>query len=252
MEFGKNRMKKWLEEYDYLQYSRFLTVNDNPLEIIIGVEDYENPKVKNKTKLNTFALKPYVIKNWDYRPTKKFYASPNTEISIVEFNEEENFIDITFCHSLKRVNLKCDKIKIEKREVILVESKIDMNQTWVNLTANKRPIPKAEFWIIELKKRGIDACFRMYGGQEKNYHEIPDDYSGFLITPKSLINETPRGIFISNVKSSDDSFFMILENQEERCYSTWKELINIFCQFENAKVMIADKFIDGKEWLERY
>lgn len=249
---NKNTFLEWMEEMDYLQSARLVAVHDNPLEIRIAYPFYDGMVVDGVDVYRQFILRPQATTKWTYKPTKRFFASPNTEINMAELHESSPKIDLIFFHDIKDVRLICESIEIEEVEPIPIESGLTYNETSVGLSASLPAVLSPAFWLEEITARDIEACFRYYGGEELSLDKIPEDYSGYFLARKSRLSASHTGIFIGMSAPRNGRIYVGLECHDAPSYDLWVNLISIFSKLPDASVSIGKITMSGKEWVEKY
>lgn len=244
---NKKNIETWLEEMDYFEFSRLLEINHNPLSITLGyLSDEVN--IYNRVRIT-----PTEVKNWKYKETKKFFPSETTEIRQIELDKGiDDIFKLRLIHSFTEIQLECEQFETEEITPIEIKSKLNFNETWVTLTAPPQKLIKPEEWLEILKQRQFDVSFRFYGGEPKDVKLIVEDYTGFCISKNNRIRENPTGIFISAAKSTSDSMYYIFECQDSKSYDLWIELIDIFSEIENSRIMIGSVIFNKKVWKNQF
>lgn len=241
-------IETWLEEMDYFEFSKLLEIQENPLSITLGFMHENDINLYNR-----IIIKPKEITNWQYNKSKKFFPSESTEIRQVELidNPSSN-INIKFVHSYSEIILECKSFEVENISPIKIKPKLRFNESWVTLSAPPQIAIKPIFWLKELKKRSINAVFRMYGDVAKDIKNIPEDYTGYCIAKHDRLNDNPTGIFISASKSNSESMYVILQCQDEESYDLWIELIDVFSELDKSTISIGDVNFNQTTWRNNY
>lgn len=127
--------------------------------------------------------------------------------------------------------------------------KIDPSK--IGVIFNSIEIPKAEFWINELKKRGHDVALRLIGELETNPTKITtDNYSGYLIQQRSRLTKNEMGILVKTIEKLNGQVKIEFETFDKKLANIFKDLSIILAEQSSSKIWTGNVEFSKQEWLD--
>lgn len=140
-----------------------------------------------------------------------------------------------------------DHVEYESNKI--KPKKIDPSK--IGATFNSTEIPKAEFWINELKKKGHDIAFRLIGELETNPTKIStDNYSGYLIQEKSRLTKNGMGILIKDIEKLNGQVKIEFETFDKKLADIFKDLSLVLADLPSPTIWTGNVEFSKQEWLD--
>jgi hypothetical protein len=111
-------------------------------------------------------------------------------------------------------------------------------------------IPKAEYWIDELKKRGHDVAFRLLGEAETDPAKIStDNYAGYLIQERSRLSKDGTGILVKNMEKLNGQVKIEFEIFDKKITYIFKDISLILADQLSPTIWTGSVEFTKQEWL---
>lgn len=242
-----NDLDKWLSDNFYFDDGHVLTINENPLEIIVGYNVKANYKANSERHILPFKIIPSKINEWTF-DKHAVNTGEDNYIECIEPIKVENGICLEFS-TPATFRLIADSLVIEEQELIKTTFKPRTSETEIYLTSDLSEIPRPEFWKDKLNKFGHNILFRYYAGDERRPEQVPyPDYQGYFIQLADRINSTKEGVFLKYLKIENGKLGLSFENKDEELKKVWDDLTSILADFPNAKIKSGNCEFTGSKW----
>jgi|GEM_PF-5994437 len=147
-----------------------------------------------------------------------------------------------------RFSITCRVIAITKVQEIERITKPALSKDALTFKIRMNEKPSAEYWINHLHKKGYDATYFGYFGDEMPIEEIRD-YTGASIRPKHTKDSMDLGIKFCKVAFADGEFELTIELQNSALNSFWKGLVEVISEMEIMQVKSGNVVFNKSEWL---
>ena len=240
-------LDKWLSDNFYFEDGHVLTIQESPLEILVGYNVKANYKANSERHILPFKIIPNRIHYWTYDKDKVNVGDENY-IEFIEAKEVENGICLEFS-TPGTIRLIADSLVIEEQELIKTTFKPWVSGSQLFLTCDIPEIPKPTYWREKLGLFGHNVSFRYYAGEERQPEQVPyPDYQGYYIQLADRINLTQEGIFLQHLKVENGKLTLSFENKDEDLKMIWDDLTRILADFPNAKINSGNCEFTGSQW----
>jgi hypothetical protein len=240
-------LDKWLSDNSYFEDGHILSVNENPLEIIVGYNVKANYKANSERHILSFKLKPSQIYDWTFDKEIINIGNDNY-IESIEPIQVEDGICLEFS-TPTTFRLSTNNLIIEEQELIKTTFRPWTSEKELFLTADIQEIPKPEFWKNQLINYGHIVSFRYYASEERTGDQIPyPDYQGYYIQLASRIELTKEGIFLKHLKAENGRLNLNFENKDDELKNVWDDLTLILANLPNAKINSGNCEFTGAQW----
>lgn len=239
-------LNKWLEENYYFENGHILSVEQNPLAIVVGYNVKGNYKAHSEWHILAYRIAPNGLLNpqgsFDVMPAEEYYIDGIDPIKV------EEGIGLEFCAS-SMFSLISQSLLISDPMLIKTTFKPWMHPTEIQITAPTEEIPKPSFWREKFLDRGIDIVFRYYSGEAKNSSEVPyPNYGGYFIQLSTRIEETREGILIDKIELINHEMRASFSNKDPHLQNAWIFLTSIIADIQNVKITCGNCEFTGEEW----
>lgn len=127
--------------------------------------------------------------------------------------------------------------------------KIDPSK--IGATFNSIEIPKAEFWINELRKKGHDVTIRLLGELETNPEKLKtENYAGYLLQLKSRLTKNGMGILVKGIEKLNGQVKIEFETFDKKLSNTFKDLSLILADQPAATLWTGNVEFSKQDWLD--
>lgn len=242
-------LNDWLTENYYFEEGHILTVQENPLEIVVGFNVDATYEANSERQIKAFKLIPSKVIEWTFDRNSVVLGDGNYMEGVEPLNFGKTF-GLEFS-TPSIIRLVTDKLEVTELPLIRTIFKPWISDNEIFITSDINEIPKPEFWKAKLSYFKHDISFRYYSGKEKQPQDMPyPEYSGYYIQLTEKINTTDEGIFISHIGLQDDKLIVSFENKDEQLSDVWRDLTLILSDFPNVKISCGNCEFDGMGWKE--
>lgn len=240
-------LDKWLSDNYYFEDGHILTINENPLEIIVGYDVNASYKANSERHILPFKLIPFNIIEWTFDKGIAHTGDDNY-IEYIEAIKTEKGICLEFSTPVL-FRLTAESMTIEEQELIKTTFKPWISETEIFLIADLNEVPKPGYWKERLKEYGHDIVFRYYAGDERQPEQVPyPDYQGYYIQFPDRISSTQEGIFLKHLKVISGKLNLSFENKDEALHIVWRDMTKILADLPNVKINSGNCEFTGDKW----
>lgn len=246
----KNSLAEWLDQNEWFEdgFISKIIRNKANLTIRMGYQSAGTYIAGEPKELTEYELKPKNVSSWTWESENDFRPSYDSCIEGVDILEAG--FGLKF-ETPKIIELACEYIEIEEPLTINTVTKPWISQREFFAKAHGWRSPSPDYWIKELKLRGLDVGFRYYCGEWRDVSRIPyPDYSGYYVQHLDKIDQTKEGVFLRFVNHNDSGLRMTIELKEFVSEDIFKEMQSIMSNWPNVNINCGNVSFTGEEWIK--
>ncbi|MFA6211724.1 MAG: hypothetical protein WC714_19955 [Candidatus Obscuribacterales bacterium] len=192
------------------------------------------------------------VELWAY--TKEHAASFGFDgplLGGVIVNDENTLIDLVIDDLIQ---LQCRRIQVSELSDLTVVNLPALNRRSATLFFADTALPIPADWIEWLNEVGADASWRRIHDVAVAPSEVNlDDYEGWFLQSRNLIDSTPSGVMLKSLKVVEGGFFAEFDNWEEpvdgqSTSEIWSNLSQVTSLRPNVFVRSGNCLLTGEEW----
>ena len=92
------------------------------------------------------------------------------------------------------LEVHCSQVIVKEQPLRTERNTPWLNRTVAVVTLIDRSRPSPHEWIELFQSRGIDVAWRYYCGEPKDPRSVPDDYEGWFLQRRELVDSTTGGL----------------------------------------------------------
>lgn len=243
-------LRNWLEDNHFFEDGHILSIETNPLKIVVGYNITGSYEAHSERRIETFTLEPDNIKEWTPPENGDFIPSDDTYIKGIAPIDVLPDIGLEFSTPLI-FRLVAGSIRITNNEVITTTFKPWVSESEIFIESSMTEIPRPQYWVEKLKERGHVVVLRYLGSEEKMPDKLPYlDYSGYYIQTRDRLDKTNKGIFIEHLTKNEKSISLHFRNSDNELKSIWNDLTQILSEMPDATIRSGNCKFNGREWRE--
>ena len=199
--------------------------------------------------LRVFGLEAIGVREWSLN-TFDSYEPDHCMEGIDRIDTEEGLgliLDVP-----GRLSLKCSELLIESQFELNEQIKPSLSDHEFSAAVTGQNLPSPGEWIERLRRLGLQAVWRRYGGQAEPTSQVPSDYTGWLLQTQERIAEHPAGLFFSHCGPNKNGDLVV---HIQSCYDNHSDALWVACgrvvgSLAGSVVRCGNCRLTGKQWLE--
>jgi hypothetical protein len=150
------------------------------------------------------------------------------------------------------VSLICSELVIERQPDRTEPIKPKPSDREFSAIVPSRTRPSPTDWIEWLRRMGLEAVWRRYGGEAEPASQVPDDYTGWLLQTPKRIGESQAGLlfFHCGPNQNGDLVIHIQSYYDNNCQGLWAACGRVLGSMSGSVVRCGNCRLTGKQWLE--
>ncbi len=151
-----------------------------------------------------------------------------------------------------RLSLMCSELVIERQPDRTEPIKPRPSDREFSAIVPSRTRPSPTEWIEWLRRLGLEAVWRRYGGEAEPTSKVPDDYTGWLIQTPERIGESQAGLFFFHCGPNEngDLVVHVQSYYGDNCHGLWVACGRVVGSMSGSVVRCGNCRFTGKQWLE--
>lgn|GEM_PF-4332267 len=166
-------------------------------------------------------------------------------------NDENTLLDLVINDSIQ---IQCRRIQMRELSDLTVVNRPAINKLSATLFFANTPLPSPADWIEWLTEAGADASWRRMHDVAVAVSEVnQDDYEGWFLQSRSLIDSTTGGVMLKSLKAVTGGFFAEFDNwdqpvDDQSTSEIWGNLSQVAALRPNVCVRCGNCLLTGAEW----
>lgn len=240
-------LSDWLAENDNFADGNIIEINENPLEIIVGLDIEGSYKANTKKKIQTYNIFPTEIICWTFDGTQTAIGEDYCIESIEAISYKEK-VCLEFI-TTEYFRLEAKSLIIEKGKIIETTYKPWISDSNIFATVRLKVVPQPSFWTEKLREYGYNVSFRYFSGEAKQLEDVPyPDYQGYYLQLNNRIQISNEGIFFMHLHLENENLSLNIENKDKELSEVWYVLNKIIADLPNAQINSGNCEYTGEEW----
>ncbi len=166
-------------------------------------------------------------------------------------NDENTLLDLVINDSIQ---LQSRRIQVKELPDLTVVNLPALNRRSATLLFADTALPIPADWIEWLHEVGADASWRRMHDVAVAASDVnQDDYEGWFLQIRNLIDSTPSGVMLKSLKAVDDGFLAEFDNWDQpvdvqSASEIWGNLSQMAALRPNVFVRCGNCLLTGAEW----